>query len=103
MSIQLCSHCKLPYWRFRGDHPPRGVCSVLCNDARKAGEATPTPRLPSEILWEIREHRRDIHQCTDILVWFECETCEELEARYGDSLEYHYDRITRDIVKEARV
>lgn len=103
MSVQLCSQCKSPYWRFRGDHPPKGVCSVPCNDARKAGKRSDVPDLPSNILSMMYEHRRDVHKSTSILDFFDgCSRCEELEEAYSDALEYHYDRITREIVSKAR-
>jgi len=102
MSIQLCSHCKSPYWRFRGDHPPKGFCQVSCRDEKLAGKKQPIPPLPENALRSIMEHRRERHQCTDILMWFECVECEALEKVYAEAIEYHYDRITRELVGAGR-
>ena len=103
MSVQNCAHCKSPYWRFRGDHPPKGVCSIPCYDARKAGrKADNVPPLPENALRAIVEHRSVMHGSPDILAWYECEMCDKLEVQYAESIEWHVDRITREIVNEAR-
>ncbi len=102
MSVQNCAHCKSPYWRFRGDHPPKGVCSIPCYDARKAGKQSQAPPLPENVLRAMMAHRSAVHQTTSVLDWFECETCEKLEADYAEAIEWHVDRITREIVNEAR-
>ena len=102
VSIQLCSHCKSPYWRFRGDHPPKGFCQVSCRDEKLAGKKRSIPPLPENALRSIMEHRRERHQCTDILMWFECIECEALEKVYAEAIEYHYDRITRELVGAGR-
>jgi len=102
VSVQLCAHCKLPYWRFRGDHPPKGYCQVSCYEAKKAGRSDNTPPLPENALRAIVEHRTVMHGSPDILARYECERCEELEVKYAESIEWHVDRITREIVSEAR-
>lgn len=103
MSVQVCAQCKTPYWRFRGDHPPKGVCSLPCHEDRKAGrKAGNTPPLPENALRKIVEHRTLMHGSPDILAWYGCERCEELEASYSESIQWHVDRITREIVEQTR-
>lgn len=48
------------------------------------------------------EHRSIMHGSPDVLPWYQCERCDELEAVYSEAIEWHVDRITREIVKEAR-
>lgn len=47
-------------------------------------------------------HRVQKHGSSDVLAWYDCEECESLEKKYSESLEWHYQRITREIVSEAR-
>jgi hypothetical protein len=104
VSVQLCSQCKSPYWRFRGDHPPKGVCSIPCHEERKAGRKPGNaPPLPENALRAMVEHRSIMHGSPDVLPWYECERCDELEAAYSEAIEWHVGRITREIVKEVRV
>lgn len=100
MAITACRSCKAMYWRFRKDHPPSGFCSTACAQAKRVKDADPP--VPSEVLWQMRTHRLDIHKSTSILEWFECETCSDLEKLYAKSLQFHYDQITTVIAETAR-
>lgn len=102
MSVQNCGHCKTPYWRFRGDHPPKGFCSTPCHDLKKAGKKEERPQLPENALRAMMAHRAEKHGSSDVLGWYDCSECENLEKAYSESLEWHYDRITREIVGQAR-
>jgi hypothetical protein len=90
--IVRCRHCERFYWRYRPDHPPRFYCSVICHDVRGLPKPAARPSTPQAILGEIRLHRRLIHDTDSILVAFDdCETCEELEGLYNQSLGFYMD------------
>lgn len=92
MSVPACTFCKRFYWRFRPDHPPKGYCSVKCREDRKEGRTPDREEKPEVIVWKMRQHRLAVHATTSMLTWFDCETCEELEAKYAASLEWHSAR-----------
>ncbi len=100
MSIALCSNCKVTYWRFRGDHPPSGFCSVLCHAIKK--KKSQAPPSPQAVLNVMMRHRLTEHHSTSVLEWFDCTECDQLEKSYSESLEWHTEKITRDIAVEAR-
>lgn len=89
MSVPLCSRCKSHYWRFNASHPPPGYCSLFCYDNRKAKSKPPAPPAPHSILSRMYDHRRTIHGSPDILPWYDCKICDELEKEYYASLEWH--------------
>lgn len=91
--IRVCRLCKRPYWRYTLDYPPPPYCSVPCWEARKAQlQSVVTPQLPAVVLAAMRDHRLNIHGTTSTLVWYDCERCEQLEADYAASLQWHQDR-----------
>src|SRR5271165_4975648 len=100
MSVQICP-CKRPYWRYRKDFPPAGYCSVFCFENRKKKRREPPPE-PQKVLSLMYEHRRDAHHSFSILEWFNCERCDELEQQYAESLDWHTDRISREIAEDGR-
>ena len=102
VSICICS-CKRPFWRYRKDFPPPGYCSVTCHENRrkKRGENA-NVRRPAQILQDMRDHRRLLHDSTSILQWFDCCRCEELEREYADSLDWHMALQTRLIAEDGR-
>jgi hypothetical protein len=77
--ICTCQTCKRPFWRFRRDYPPRGVCSLPCFHDRRIDYDENPPDLPRD----------------SILIWPNCESCEELQTEYAESLNFHYDRVTK--------
>jgi hypothetical protein len=60
------------------------------------------PEFPEEVLRKMRAHRLFDHHSDSILADFNCDECENLEARYALSLDFHYARITREIAESAR-
>lgn len=104
MSIGVCGNpdCKLPYWRYRKDHPPSGYCSVPCHDHHRESKASHAAENPQVVLLRMMEHRRIKHNTDSVLTWFDCEECEILEGRYSQSLEWGYAAVTRDIALAAR-
>ena len=85
--ITNCRHCKKAYWRYRGDVPPSGYCSVECHAAKGTKRKVYHTR-PQAILGELRQHLRDFHPGADILDWIDCELCEGLQARYAEALSW---------------
>lgn len=85
--ISTCSHCRVPYWRYRGDFPPKGYCSLVCHDARGRREKpVERPETVAAVLDEVRRHRLEVHGTHDALTWFDCPMCELLEARYARTI-----------------
>lgn len=89
MSVPVCIRCKSHYWRFRPDHPPPNYCSQFCFDNRKK-KAKSTIATPHDVLSRMYDHRRTQHGTPDILVFYDCRVCDELEREYGVSIEYHF-------------
>lgn len=85
MSTPNCRTCHLPYWRYRGDFPPRGFCSVGCFQTRKRKEVKASPEKPAEVMEAFRDHRLLAHETKDLTTWFDCEVCERFEERYSVS------------------
>jgi hypothetical protein len=50
----------------------------------------------------MREHNRLIHDVDSPLLGWNCEGCAELEADYALSVDYHQQRLTREMVAGAR-
>lgn len=101
MSVQRCSSCDTPYWRYRGDFPPKGYCSGTCYEARKSRK-TSAPEPPEAALKMLMAHLLTVHGCTSVLQWFDCPECDRLEAMYANALDYPSDRLTREMVQELR-
>ena len=101
MSIAVCSNskCKRAYWRYRKDHPPKRFCSVVCSQARRQVEEV---EAPAKILQKVYAHRLLAHGSSDILMYWGCEICDELDTEYRDSLAIHNARISRDIAQDAK-
>ena len=75
---------------------------MSCFDAKRNGKKPERPPVPSHVLMVMLDHRRTAHGTTDVLAWFDCPACEQIEKAYSESLEWHYDRITREIAGEAK-
>lgn len=87
MSTPRCPACGTRYWRYRGDYPPRGYCSVKCWwERRRKQTKPPAPEKPEAVIESFREHRIEVHQTRDLTAWFDCETCERFEERYAVSM-----------------
>jgi hypothetical protein len=90
MAVVKCIHCPEYYWSFRGDHPPKGYCSIKCFEERRRQKAkTGPPDAPQDVLMRMYRHRLEAHESTSILADFDCRECEALEAGYADSLSWH--------------
>lgn len=91
--ISTCKHCEKTYWRFRGDHPPSGYCSIPHFEAgpAKKQKAEPPPAKPDAVLFQYRAHRISVHRDRSFLQDYECEECEKLQAIYADSMNYWLD------------
>lgn len=85
MAVVACGHCRMWYWRYNGQHPPSGYCSLLCYESRKRKASTPLFSAPYYRA-KIQEHRREFHGTDDVLAWFDCPGCERIEAEYQRSL-----------------
>jgi len=81
MSVQICRHCALPYWRYRGDHPPKGFCSTPHRDQHTE------QRRP-----KIKDHNRLIHDADSSMIAWDCKACERLQTEYAESLTFHFGR-----------
>lgn len=86
MSSPKCGTCHKHYWRFRGDFPPAGYCSVKCHDDRRKRKIKKAYEKASEVLDAYRDHRIQAHQTRDIVTWFDCDVCERFEERYAVSM-----------------
>lgn len=90
MAIVKCIHCPAYFWTFRGDHPPKGYCSVKCYEERRRQKTkTGPPDEPHAVLDRIYKHRLDVHESTSVLADFDCRECDALEGVYADSLSWH--------------
>ena len=88
--IVQCRGCKRHYWRYRADHPPRFFCSLECSRrSQHHSREEPPPPTPQAVLKEMYRHRREAHDSTSILAWYECERCDQLDGQYSASLAYH--------------
>lgn len=84
MSTPVCPTCKHAYWRYDGTI--RGYCSQVCFQGRKRRQKKSRSREEWDRLTAIRLHRKQAHGTTDLTEWFDCQTCEELEARYTEMI-----------------
>lgn len=100
--ICTCQTCKRPFWRYRRDFPPPGVCSIPCFHDRRIDEDEKPPELPHVVLRRLRQHLTLIHDSDSMLIWPNCDSCEELQEEYAASLNYHYDRVTAEIAGKPR-
>lgn len=50
----------------------------------------------------MKRHRGYDHNTDSILVYFECQECEDLEQLYAESITYWVSAITEEICVEAR-
>jgi hypothetical protein len=102
MSVPKCSRCKAHYWRFNPAHPPPNYCSNFCFDNRKSKPKESAPSTPQDVLARMYDHRKTAHGTADILVWYDCKTCEELEREYSSSLEWHSARVANELAADNR-
>lgn len=99
--IARCNHCQTLFWRYRRDHPPKGFCSIPCHDLaqEKARDREDTrPPEPHVVIRRMREHNRLIHNIDSPLLQWDCEGCRRLEAEYAASIEFHSQRLAREMV-----
>jgi hypothetical protein len=90
VSVARCGGCGTWYWRYwRGDATrPAGFCSFTCWTNRPRKLMPGIVRGPLWYVSELRAHRLEAHGTDDVLGWFNCETCESIEARYRASVSY---------------
>ena len=100
--ICTCEVCKQPFWRYRRDFPPRGVCSLCCFHDRQNDHDEQPLELPHALLRRLRQHISMRHHSTSILIWPDCEECEAIPAQYAESLNFHFDRVTADIAAASQ-
>jgi len=88
VSVARCSNseCKRYYWRYRGDAPPRGYCSVKCFETRRKRRQKLRYETSAQVLEAFRDHRIQAHGTRDIVQWFDCDLCERFEERYAASM-----------------
>ena len=89
--ICTCQFCKQPFWRYRRDWPPKGFCSWPCS-LTPAEPIVTVPELPGVILHKLRQHHSFAHSESSILSWPDCETCEQIERDYNESLNFHFQQ-----------
>ena len=85
MSTPRCARCKQYYWRYNGSY--RGYCSYTCWNARQRRKKR------SNIAYEdwtrmqaMQAHRLAAHGSSDLVLWYDCEECERLEAEVAAAL-----------------
>jgi hypothetical protein len=96
--IAQCKYCRAPFWRYRRDHPPAGFCSLPCHDERRKPKLEPPPPEPHVVIRRMREHNRLIHNVDSPLLEWDCASCRKLEAEYAASIDYHSQRLAREMV-----
>lgn len=100
--ICTCEVCRQAFWRYRRDFPPRGVCSLSCFHDRQNGHGEESLELPHIVWRRLRQHMSMWHNSTSILIWPDCEECEAIQARYAESLNFHFDQVAADIAAASQ-
>jgi hypothetical protein len=88
--VCVCSNpdCARPFPRFRRDFPPPGFCSVECKEQhQRRHQNYDTGRVPQFFVSLLKDHLETKHHTADLTAWFDgCAECEQLAARYAESL-----------------